>query len=437
MKGCTRLVLPAVLLVSCGLLSCLFWDRPDFLINSDALLPAAFAWDVLHHGYAWSGFQQARVPSLFPDLLIYGMAQVATGSWRAAMAIWVFAVIAWLVTVASWITARIARSGGEAATLAVLLLVMLVMTAAALRFPWFAAGTDSDGSTQFPYILILLPLTHGGPFLLALTAAAVASRAAEQAGPFNTVGLALLSWAAVVSDLLCVTNLLVPLTAALVGGLLVGTVARRTAVRLLSGAWGGGALGWICAQMLNRQPLPLQSPRAIEWNIFRFLIHFGPQPGMMIVWGGLALLLASDAWRRGPRGWLGNFWSVFAATSALGSLVPMILFYDDIWSYRYAYPFLWWTVILAAAALAGLGNRSPARLRLLVATITDGLALGYLASGLHVPRLFGWDSPLASCLQAARLRAGLAGFWSGATTSAASDWELQVEPITQAGAAYY
>ena len=437
MKAWTGLGLLSVALAGCGLLGLFFWDRPDFLIGSDTLLPAAFFWDVLHHGYAWSGFQQARVPSLFPDLLIYGMAQVVTGSWRVAMALWVVLVVVWLVAVASWITARVTQSGREAATLAVLLLVMLVMTAAALPFPWLASGTDIEGSGQFPYVLILLPVAHGGPFLLGLTAAAVASQALERPGTFNTIGLALLSCAAAGSDLLYVNSVLMPLTAAAVGGLFVGTIARRTAVRLLAAAWAGSALGWLWAQMLNRQPLPLQTARAIEWNVVRFLTHFGHQPGMVIVWASLALLLASDLRRRGLRGWIGNFWSVFAATSALGSLVPLVLFYDDVSSYRYALAFLWWTVILGAAALVRLSRRRPALLRLSVAILIAALASFDLTAGLHVPRVFRWDSPLASCLQNAGLQAGFAEFWTAAPTSAASDWKLQVLPITQMGAAYY
>jgi len=437
MTGRAGVGLLSVVVVACGLLSLVFWDRPDFLIDSDTLLPAAFFWDALHHGYAWSGFQQARVPSLFPDLLIYGMAQVMTGSWRAAMAIWVVVVIVWLVTVASWITARVARSGREVATLAVLLLVMLVLMASALRFPWFPSGSDSDGNIVFPYLFIFRPVAHGGPFLLVLTAVAVASRALDRPGTFNMVGLAVISWAAAVSDLLYVDGLLVPLAATLVGGLWVGTVTRGTAVKLLSVAWGSAALGWLCAKLLNRQPLPLQTARAIEWNVYRFLSHIGHQPSMMIVWGSFALLLASDVRRRGLRGWIGNFWSVVPAVSVLCSLAMLVLFYDDTSSYRYALPFLWWTVILAAAELARVSQWRPALLRLPVGIIIAGIASVVLTAGLHVPRLLRWDSPLASCLQNAGLRAGFAEFWTAAPTSAASDWKLQVLPITQTGAAIY
>jgi hypothetical protein len=178
----------------------------------------------------------------------------------------------------------------------------------------------------------------------------------------------------------------------------------------------------------------------MEWAVIRFSTSVLHHPSLMIVGGGLALALASDAWRLGPRGWLASFWPVFATTSALGSLAVTILNwipYDNFWGYRYALPFLWWTVILAAAALARLCHRRPVLLRLPVATFIAGLALADLATGLHVPRLFDWKSPLASCLQNTGLRAGLADYWVARKTSAASDWQLQIEQISETGAAYF
>jgi hypothetical protein len=356
------------------------------------------------------------------------------------MAIWVLVVVGWLAAVGSWITARIARSTDETATLAFLLLLMTVLTAAWLGFLRFAPMIDSDLNLS-PYLFILMPVYHGGPVLVAMTAAAVAGRAADPAAAsaktrLNTVALSLLSWAAAISDQLCLISLLAPLTAALLAGLSVGAVSRRTAIRLLAAAWGGGAVGWACTHMLDRLPLPWPTRYEMEWSVLRFPANLGHHPGMMIVAATLALALASDAWRRGPRGWLAGFWPVFAATGALGSLAVTILLYVDTWSYRYALPFLWWTVILAAAALARASHRRAALLRLLVAAFTAGLALDYLTTGLHAPRLFDWRSPLASCLENAGLRAGLADYWYARKTSAATDWQLQVEQITAEGAAY-
>jgi hypothetical protein len=442
MSTCPGVVLPVVLLVASAVLSLFLLDRPDFLISSDTLLLAEFVWDALHHAYAWSGFQQSRVPSILPDLLVFAVVQAVTESWRIAMAIWVFVALGWLMAVASWITARIARCSGTAATFAVLLLVMPVLVAASQGFLGIAHMMDSTLYVS-PYLIILLPNYHSGPFLIGLTAAAVASRATEPGTASDqprvsvTIALALLSAAMCVSDLLCVTTLLIPLTLALVAGRLVGAVTRSAATRLLFAAWGGGAVGWICLQMLNRQPLPFPKRYEIEMAIVRFPTHLVGHPGMLVVVGSLALVLATDAWRRGIRGWLASFWSVFAAASALGSFAITMLLYADGWSYRYAQPFLWWTVILAAAALARVCDRRPMLLCLPVATITAGLAVLWLADGWHAPRLAGWDSSLASCLQTAGLRAGLADYWVARKTSAASDWQLQVDQLGWTGGALY
>ena len=80
-----------MLLAACRALSALILDRPELLISSDTLLPAAFVWDMLHFDRAWNGFQHPRVLSFVPDLPMTGTVQAATGSWRVALAVWVLA----------------------------------------------------------------------------------------------------------------------------------------------------------------------------------------------------------------------------------------------------------------------------------------------------------------------------------------------------------
>jgi len=426
--------LAAGLVVPCGLLGLLIWDRPDFLISSDTLLPAAFVWDMLHVGGAWSGFQQPRVPSFVPDLLIFGIVQAVTGSWRVAMAVWVSLILGWLVMIASWIATRLARSSSEASTFAFLLLLIPLLTAAVLGFPRFVTDADRDGYA-FPALFILMPYSHGGPFLLALTAAALASRATQNPKLSNVTGLGILSCAAVSSDLLSVATLLLPLTMALQCGVVVKTVPWRTAFRLLSASWCGGAIGWIGTRMLDLQPMRLGSFAAIPDHIILFAAELSSHPGIVITLAGLAAFLVIDASRRGWRLWLGGFWPVFAAVSALGSLGVTMLRYEDVWSFRYAIPLIWWVVILAAAALAGSDRARQIWPRIVVVIITAGLGLICIADGLHVPRLFDWNLPLAACLRTEGLSTGLAEYWNARKASAASDWRIDVEQIMPDGSA--
>ena len=83
---CLRWLDP-VSLVAVALASLVLFDNPSFLgfaVNSDSLQLASMTWDLAQHDYAWRGFQLSRVPSLFPDLIVYGTVQMATASWRIA-----------------------------------------------------------------------------------------------------------------------------------------------------------------------------------------------------------------------------------------------------------------------------------------------------------------------------------------------------------------
>ena len=469
----------AALLTCCALLSLLLWDRPDFLISSDSLFPAAFVWDAMHRGDAWSGLQQPHIPSFFPDLLIHGTAQMATGRWRAALAVWVFVVLVWLAVLLIRLTAQVAGVGREAVAPWVLLLFMLVFTRAALGLNGFTAA-DGGGDPFLPFLFILLPYTHGGPFLLALTGALIARETAARPSGLKLLTLALLSGAMGVSDQLCLFSFVGPLTAALLGGWLTNTVARQTALYILSAVWGGNALGALYAYTLDVQYMPLPSLTTMLSHTAGFVADLGRHPFMLILLAGLLSAFAGTVWRHGlgiplesvarvpPKdrhppaepeddglhrfgppqlsgqmrvsgqmrgGFLGDFWSVFAASGTLGSIALMMLFHEDVWSYRYALPALWWAFILTAAALSWHGRRVLLAPRLAASALAVCLALPWAAAGFPAPRLSHWGSPLAACLENTAMRAGLADFWIARKTSAASDWRLQIEPIDSIGEA--
>ncbi len=435
----------AALLVPCAYLCLLLLDEPDFLVSSDSLFPAAFVWDLMHTQAAWLTVQQPHIPSFFPDLLVYGPVQALTGSWRMASAVWVFVVLGWLAAILSWITARIARSSLESATLCVLALLVLVMTGAAWGLPRFVPVSASD-DPFFPWLLILMPYTHGGPFLLALTVAAIASQAVVMPSAMKMVWLGLLAFATELSDQLCLISLLVPLTTAIIGGLLVKTVARKPALAILSCVWGASALGSVCLRLLDRQAMPLPSPDEMLGHIGGFANGLAHHGGMSFAMTGLVLMLATAVWRRGLRGFLGNFWLMFAATGAAGSLALTMLLYEDVWSYRYALPMLWWAFALAAATMAEVSSRRRFTMSLGSAAVLvsclmlvwpEGTALagGLSAAVSRMPRLFGGESALASCLRQTGLGAGLADYWVARKTSAETDWDLQIDPIDSVGEA--
>ncbi len=416
----------AVPLIPCACLSLLLWDRPELLISSDTLFPAEFVWSALHGHDAWAGWQLPHIPGFVPDLLLTGIVQAITGSWRLAMAVWVFVVLIWLAAIGSWLTARLASAGKDAATLAVAALLPLVIS----------PDLFGHGHT---WLLILIPYTHGGAFLLALTVAALAHRSlARHSSPTapRLAALALLSGAATLSDQLCLFSLVAPLIAATAGAILARQIAPKPGLRMLCAVIAGAAAGANLDRLLYRQAMPKPSAADMLAHARHFLTGLAHDPVMQLVLLVALLAPAIVLWRRGPTGFLGGFWQVFAATSALGSLALTMAMYLDTWSYRYALPLLWWSFFLVAALLSEAPRRFPATRP--IAMIATCLLLWPVARQLSarpVPRLFVWDSPLAACLERAGLTAGLAEYWVARPESAATDWRLQIDPIFDTGEA--
>lgn len=379
------------------------------------------------------GSKQPHSPSFVPELLIHWIVQAATGSWRVAMATFVLLLIVWLMTIMSWIVARIAQSGREAAILSVVLVATPLIAAGALgRFG------SNDAGAFFPWLFFVQPNSHGGTFLLALTAAAVAGRATTHAMAYGPIWVALLSFVAYASDQLTLVFFLAPVTAALLGAAVVQVGSRQSALRVLAGAWGGAALGGACTVEVDRQYMLRPTPSSMLEHAGRFLADLGHHPVPVLTIAALTLGLVAIAWRREPRTWVAGFWPIFATSSAVGSLALTMVLYEDIGSFRYAHPLLWWAAMFAAAALAKRGRSLARRLPRRpfgAACLASGLALSGPLAGWHVPRLLVWDSPPASCLRQAGMRAGLAEYWYARLTSAASDWGIQVEQVDSFGAA--
>jgi hypothetical protein len=426
----------ALLLVPSTLLCVFIWERADYLINSDQLFTAALAWDLLHHADAWSGFQQPHSPAFVPELLIHWIVQALTGNWRVAMAAFVLVLVVWLMAIMTWIVGRIAgpfdNGGRTAATLAVVLIASPVLIIAVLG----QSGSNDHGSVLFPWLFFTQPNSHGGTFLLGLTAAAIASRSVQRSTAAGPLCVLLIACVASASDQLFLIFFLLPVTAALLGVALVHPPQRRNVACLLAGAWAGAAFGAVCTTGIDRQYMPTPTPASMLEHVSRFLTNLPHHPAVLIAIVGLTSALAIGVRRQGPRLWLAGFWPLFAAGSAAASVALTMIMYGDVGTFRYMHPLLWWTVILMAAAVAPRLGEVTGRVRasyLVAVCIAGGLLLSGPAAGWHVPRLLTWTSPLATCLRGAGLRAGLAEYWTARLTSAASDWDLQVDQIESSG----
>ena len=410
-----------VLIAAFALTAWFVCDRPALLISSDTLFPAEFVWDLLHHDNAWSGFEQPHIPSFFPDLAVFGPVQTLTGNWRAGFAAWVFVALTWLVLILRQIIGQIAGIDAEAATRPALAALLPIAAAAA------------PVKAIFPFLFVLLPYTHGGSLLLALSAAVITSPGCRWPPEARMLALVPLCFAAALSDQLFAGYFLVPATLALGGQVLTRAIGGPIALRLIAGAWSGAVLGLVCVEGLDRQIMLFPPLAELPLRYGRFFLALPQTPAMAVTLGVFALSISVEAWRRGWRGFIAGFWPVFALVSSLGSLSLTILLYEDIWSWRYALPLLWWSVTMGATltARASFPMASPISGR----AVAAGFALICLVMGPRVPRLFHWNAPLATCLRDAGLRTGLADFWVARATSAASDWQLQIQQIDSHGAA--
>lgn len=245
-----------LLAVATGL-TALFLDRPEQFADSDILLPVDFVWDVLHRSSAWFEFQQARCPSFFPDLILFLLVQAPSQNWRCAFAAFMFLMLLAFFLIGSRLVARIGLTSYAAATVGLALPAIAVLE---LALSDSLAASGSMGAfvrdVSARTITIMQPVTHGGSFILSLTALVMAQATLARPERRRFAVLAVLGWAAALSDMMYVFGFLLPLTVAVWAGLRLGSVPRAAGLKLLAANWCGGALGIASFGFVRHEGLP-------------------------------------------------------------------------------------------------------------------------------------------------------------------------------------
>ena len=413
----------------------------DTVIQSDSLQLASAVWDYSTHDYARVGFQLARVPSLVPDLLVYGAIQLATGSWRLAslgyggLSLLAFAVLAGGivrdVTHSEW------RTGVQA-------VLLLSLAALMLELPITAASR---------HLVLLMPSHHGGSFILSLAALSVARRWLRQPTGSMLILLFGLVISGVLSDFLFVITGVGPLLAVLAYMSLRRRIAAASVGLLLCCLAAGVAVARQLDRLLTREPIS-----AIDWtsvperaNAFlASLADLAAAAPLTVLLADVLPLLALIAYplvarrgrRRGGSTEAEEFWWVASASSVLATVIATGLYYEDLASYRYVTALLWWPIVWTAAVLVratGLARGYAVATGL--SGVTAVLGFAYFWAGPHAPAVLSLHHPLEPCLvegqRSAGLKAGLADYWRARTIEASSDWRLQVDQIGRDGSAYY
>lgn len=411
------------------------FNHPSFLdevLNSDTLLPAAYVWDLIHHHKAWQWFQFPRIPSLFPDLLVYGLVQWASGDWRwGHFAYGCFALLA-LCALSAAIIAQIAACNLVRAGQSFLLLALPL-----LGFEMLATGGGEAGL----HLLILYPVSHGGPFLFGLAILLCAGAGSQTPGFARMALVALLVALGIWSDRLLLLVTVLPLACEF--------ALRRRArdlccIALLAAA---AALGWWpLDSLLLREPdlrIIWRDVPDHAWQMLRSpFFPLGAEAPVTILLGLFLPLAWLVRWR--PLHWRAclapdHRWWRMAMIGLSLSMVATSLVYEDVPSYRYLSPLLWWPLIFCAAALARRLPAGPAPALLLGMGGILSVA-AYATDGWQAPKILTARDPLVQCLEEARrnhgLRAGLGEYWFARYAEAMSDWRLQLDQVTVAGAAY-
>jgi hypothetical protein len=420
--------------VGCVCLLAFLFAHESFIgsfIDADKLLPADWTRHVFHDGYPWAEFQLPRVPSLFPDLLIFSPVQIVTGSWRAAMFCLAVVLLVGAIGGASVIAHRLASTPvGVSVAVCWIIVVPLLL----LEFAYSGWGR---------HFMILQPVSHGGSFVVSLGLAPVADALRRRFRSWLAALLFILCSLAVLSDKLFIFSFCIPCAIALWVAR-VESADRRAILALVAVA---SAVGWAGSALIHRQPdFPLRWGTIFP-RIGLFIDEISPSIALgtllpVVLLAASVVLLRRQAIDESRRDTALFYWT-FAMVAILGTIALTATFlYEDRAAYRYLAAPIWWpTIFLAAGAAVVL--RRHARVIVAASCTVTVVAAVFLALSGAAPAnsLWTWQHPLARCLLAQPgrepLREGLAEYWSARPIEASSEWALQVDPLHFAGDVSY
>jgi hypothetical protein len=408
--------------------------------NADALyLPALF--DDLHRGLdALRGWHLTPGPYVFPDMAVYGLADLATGDFRRALPL----AAALQLGLYLLLAARVHRAAGgrsSATAVAALSAVLALLFA----FGWGLAGAYALNWLVYPFVITF----HFGAILVAMAVLLLVLRQFDRPGPWPLIGLAVLVLAGVLSDSFVLPYAAAP---ALALSLLRALAPRMRRAALATAAVVGAAAlaAFLLQDWIN--PLNATYRRQLDLGIGYGLFRLGgvlwrPDVAELAVNLGLiafALLpvlraavvlrgLAAGEREIAPADRI----AVFVAASSLATLSAVVLFgiFRDDSFLRYFQPWLFLTA-LWLAHLAADRLRVPDRSTRAVAALllVAGAALwarpAQLAARIEPPRTL-------ACFQGEASVAGLAGYWWAKPLVLHSGRRVQIAQVARDGAPYH
>lgn len=409
------------------------------LSNADALyLPALF--DDLRGGLgALAGWHLTPGPYVFPDMLVYGLADLLASGFRqaiglnAALQLGLFLLLGVAVH-------RVA--GGRAPGLAVGAL-------AAILAALFAFGIGVAGPYALNWLVYpVLTTFHFGAILVAAAALALLLRQIDRPGPWPLLGLAVLILAGVLSDSFVLPYAAAP-ALALVLAMLPDPRARRAAAAAVVVVGGAALAAFLLQDVVN--PLNAVYRRQLDVGIGYGLSRLGgvlwPDAGaeravnlgliaftlLPVARAAVVLARMATGQRQPPDA--ADRIAIFVAASSLATLAAVVLFgiFRDPSFLRYFQPWLFltalWLAHLAATRLRRLAWPAGAALALVLAAgAAAWVRPAQLSRAIEPP-------PTLACFD--RPAAGLAGYWLAKPLVLQSGGRVQVAQVARNGAPYH
>ncbi|MGO4126959.1 hypothetical protein AB4Z01_21340 [Inquilinus sp. YAF38] len=405
--------------------------------NADVLyLPALF--DDLHRGFdALRGWHLTPGPYVFPDMAVYGLADLATGDFRRALPLAAALQLGLLLLLGGAVHRA---AGGRSAAMAVA--AFAVALAGLFAFGCGLAGPYALNWLVYPFVVTF----HFGAILIAATVLLLVLRQLDSPGPWTLIGLAALILAGVLSDSFVLPYAAAP---ALALALLCAPAPRTRGAALAASAV--IAVAALAAFLLQGWVNPLsgvyrdQLDIGIGYGLFRLGgVLWRANPAELAVNLGLiafALLpvlrtlvvlrgLAAGEREIAPADRI----AVFTAASSLATLLAVVLFgiFRDDSYLRYFQPWLFltalWLAHLAADRLRVPAWPVGAVLAVLLAAAAALWARpDQLAARIEPPRTL-------ACFQGPA--AGLAGYWWAKPLVLHSGRRIQIAQVARNGAPY-
>jgi hypothetical protein len=449
----SRLVELALIFLVALLLCSLVFNNPEFTrewTNADSLVLTSFVWDVRNHDYAWSGFHLPRIPSVFPDLVVYFLLDQLLGDYRWAIFGYAVAQFVGFIFAGAWLI-RLATAARLSQAVGVLALLVTLVISVDLHFSPIVRHFD-----------IFLLVTHFSAFLLSLVAIGLTTLLIEKWRSWWALLLGLCCFIAFLSDKIFAFDFAFPLAAALLVSILLRLTSAARSTAILSVV----AIGVTCATFVDKylvreSDIPVEEvwshavqfvtqthrylsdvpvaatlsfllPFAVSLVTPFLLVRQGTDQEKMLR-GGRVPDIADQgrAFRRLVFLWVFMIFAL-AALVMLGAAV----FVTAPQSYRYLTVVLFWPIIFSAIAILWF-----ARLEWMPPHGTLILALAIMAttsSGSLGARAFAsWRHPLAICIlenrEAFQLHAGLSDYWLSRPVTISTNWTIQVDQIDFAG----